>query len=225
MPDKERNEETLPTEDNKEKTVYEKAREDAEATIKQLEESNLSKRKRKKRSIGKVKLAIGAVALVCIGLFGYRTAVQETGPIPSYSDKTWEEEQFNTLKPVTSTLMDKSLLEVDTELGEWYDAHIEKEGVHTKTKEEFTYVLVSGGVSEEERLMQLFDVKEGRDEVVIGYNFLNPDDIGVAISDDIPNMIIRIAATDLPIVGRNIEEEEQEVLIPEVEEDVFSEEK
>lgn len=223
MTKKEHNEDVQPEEVQAGENAETQAREEADRAIELLEEAHLENQKKKKRHGKKWVVALGTVAILSAGLYGYRV-MQENSPIPSYSDATWEEEQFDTLKPVSSTLMDKSLLEVDTELGEWYESNIESEGVHTKTKGEFTYILVSGGVSEEERLMQLFDVKEGRKEVIVGYNYLNPEEIGVAISDDVPNMILRIKATELPIVGRNIEEEELELTIPEVEEDAFSEE-
>lgn len=124
----------------------------------------------------------------------------------TYSEQTWAEEAFRSYSPVESTLMDSSVLDVNASLKEWYEEKLETEGVYAMADDAHTYILATGGVENKGSLMQLFDIVNGKGEFVVGYSFLNPDELGIEPTTDIPNLILRIDKTEKKIVGRFIAE-------------------
>lgn len=149
------------------------------------------------------------VLLIVIGGAIYINHAEST----SYNDEDvqiWTEERLSKEDSLEYAILDVSVVEEDEVLNKWYKQNVKKEGLSAMNHKGFTYFMVSGGTKTIPGFaIQLFDIKEGKREVYVGYNILSPEETQTKNENKLPHMIVRIKETEKPIRERLISDEKK----------------
>lgn len=162
----------------------------------------------KKNRISLISRVAGIVVILLVG-----TLYMKNADSTSYKDENvqiWTEERLSKEHKMEYAVLDISVIEEDESLNKWYEKNVKKVGLSTMNHDGFTYFMVSGGLKKTPGFaIQLFDVKEGKHEVYVGYNVLSPEETQTKNENKLPHMIIRIKETEKPIRERVISDDER----------------
>lgn len=139
------------------------------------------------------------------------TAEKESGAIAEEQHQgfvdaeIWTAERLYKEDVIEYVLVDNGILKVNDSISKWVNEHVETKGVYATEEEDFTYVMISTGEDRENKAIQLYDVREGKSEVYVGFDVLTVDEEQTVSFDKsneehpIAFMLIRFDAVNKPI--------------------------
>lgn len=86
--------------------------------------------------------------------------------------ETWDIERLYKEGEVSYSLIDDGILSVNEGLKEWVNEHKDEAGVYSYEETPYTYVMISKGKENNDKTIILYDARESRQAINIGFNLI-----------------------------------------------------
>lgn len=165
----------------------------------------------------KIGLTLGALAILGGGAYYAVPAIQGDNVTTS---ETMKMKEFEKLEDLKFEVLDTAAFS-DKNLEKWFEENKVKEGEHLYFDNKHTYVLISPGKDSKGDETIWFDglKKSGKDGLIVGYEFVNAADLGIAVKEgELRTLLVRTEGEYKNATGLAVEKEKQEISVTPVEE-------